>query len=205
VIPAVTKHRVSGPAFVQSAGNSGLGGQTITLSGVTAGNAIIAIYQGTVDTGVTLSDSNGTLTQGINNLSGTCKTYTAYLFNAASGTHTITTSGTGTHYWTMFAVEVSGLTSFDTSQKTTASSVTTVSTPSLTPTATDFVFAAVSTYANTTAFTNPPTGFTSMTGGTQYNTACGEGCWAITSSAISATWNWTGTGTDVAATALAFK
>jgi hypothetical protein len=207
-----TKHRVSGPGFVQAVafGSGSISALAVTLNNVVAGNAIVVVasWVGTA-TVSSATDSNGSLTAGPTNpaaLGSAVNQVTYYHFNAASGSHTLTVNISSGHNYGIVAYEISGITAQDTVVRATAgTTATSITTPTLTPGGSPgILIATCMAYANVTSMTNPPTGFTSG-GGVVNNVAVSESAYKITSSGASASWSWSGSTAESNAFIVSFK
>jgi hypothetical protein len=152
--------------------------RSATITGVTAGNTIIALISsvdtnGSVRSLSSLSDGQGSYTTDASQSGNGCLCVVASLFNANAGSHTVsvTLSGAGAFsYGYMYVVEVAGIgtsDSFDQSAGTTGNSLTmsTGATGTL-AVANEIAFAINGTIAGGAGTYNyPPTGFTQIHAG----------------------------------------
>ena len=157
-------------AGVSSSGSSL--SQAITLAGVTAADALIAVVGhedgGSTNPNVSGSDAQGSYTQDIWVARGNQASAGIYsLFNANAGSHTLTvtaSSGTAANSaWNVNILEVSGLgttDSFDASSSNTANTSTTPTTGSTgtLAVASEFVITCAQGNQGSTGGTSPPTG-----------------------------------------------
>jgi hypothetical protein len=207
----------------------------ITLTGCTAGNALIFCVShedsgGAAGQSVTASDNvGGSLTPDITNTRGNQAWAGVYsLWNIASGSHTITaTSAVGTAGNSSFVInvmEVSGLGTSNSFDKSSGNNANTSTTPTTGTTSTlaqasELVVCVVALNTNTTGWTVPPTGGNNSPYVSIYShttTCCGDADYQINTSSttgVAAAWGTLGTsqiwsaviGTYKAAQLLAFR
>lgn len=159
-------------AIVQKTSNSESGAANITpsLTGVTAGNALVLLISAHGMTDTTPTDTSGqTWSKAYFYTNGSGEIACYYLLSANSGTHTVTKTAGGAVDASYSLIEIPACSAIDVTGTagTGVNTITTLSAPSITTTnANDAVIAVfcadTATGSSNAAITDPPTGYTSI-------------------------------------------